>query len=118
LTDKMFVALAGDVASEGDILFGGAELEAVIISVEIAARCGAEQIDLIAVGAEREAWENSRVGVELSFIENAVPARCDDGAVGNTELDRGAKIVCQVPAAYIHGVGIRVMKLDAVRQSS
>jgi len=86
LPDKIFVAQAGDVTAKRDVFFGGAEREAVIIAVQIAAPCAAEEIDLIAIGTKREAWEGSGVAVELSFIENAVAARCNDGAVGIRNL--------------------------------
>ncbi len=107
---------AGDIAAKGDILLGSAELEPVKITGQIRVRIPGEQIGLGTLGTERETGEDTRSGVELSFIEDSITPRRNHNCVRDAEFLGVVQIVAKKPPADVHSIAVGIVEFDGIDQ--
>ena len=114
LSGEVFFTGGSQVTAKGDSGIGGAKAEPVAVSGEVTSGVGAEEVNLIALGAEREVVCRERDGVELCFREGEESSSRNDGAIGDAILLRLARIIGEEPAANADIHSRRIEELDGV----
>src|ERR1051325_4398987 len=114
LTGKLLFACADNVTAKCFAIDRRIETETMSIARQVRARVARVKKNIIAMRIKRKAAVGPRRGIEMRFIEHLVAERIDKCSRRNSKFLRHSGISAEEPAADVHDVRCRIVKLDEV----